>query len=434
LDLLTTFIKIKEVLRTGGSSKKNLKFDYDAFGMRVAKHIFDASNNWEKSTYYVRDLQGNVMATYEETVVTMLTHFKLKERDIYGSSRLGMNTEEVEMIGAIISDTNATHNIGAKYYEMSNYLGNVLAVVSDKPLPVDWNVDGAVDCFKAEIVSTTDYYPFGAPMAGRTLFSSSYRYGFNGMVKDDEISVDGGDYDFGARMYDSRLGRWWSLDALQVEYPSLSPYCFAANNPIFFYDKDGNGIGPGPSKVVNNSSKPITLTGDGNEIRKDGKEDRFRGAVVLNPGDSFVPATKTLSNGTVKKYGIITRKDGTTEETDIYDIDFIDVQPKQLMVFDDGVFSTENIYVDDQASAEYNNGPNDFVPEVDTQENRDQAEKEGKSTTVKFIKNPDKGEIDIDMNGGTITFTDKEITGTAPGHSTIIQITISSGDLETKGN
>jgi hypothetical protein len=89
LNLLTTFIKLKEVLRTGGSSKKNLKFDYDGFGMRVAKHIFDATNAWEKSTYYVRDPQGDVMATYEETVVTMLTHFKLKEHDIYVIDRLG---------------------------------------------------------------------------------------------------------------------------------------------------------------------------------------------------------------------------------------------------------------------------------------------------------------------------------------------------------
>jgi RHS repeat-associated protein len=231
--------KVKEVLRTGGSSKKNIKFDYDAFGMRVAKHIFDASNTWEKSTYYVRGPQGNVMATYEETVVSMLTHFKLKERDIYGSSRLGMNTEEVEMIGAVISDTNATHNIGLKYYEMSNHLRNVITVVSDKLLPIDWNVDGTVDCYKADIVSTSDYYPFGAPMAGRTFSSPSYRYAFNGKEKDDEVSVDGGDYDFGARIYDSRLGRWMSIDPSASKFPNQSPYNFANNSAIIIIDPDG---------------------------------------------------------------------------------------------------------------------------------------------------------------------------------------------------
>jgi hypothetical protein len=34
-----------------------------------------------------------------------------------------------------------------------------------------------------------------------------YRYGFNGMEKDDEVkNGKGNSYDFGARMYDSRLG------------------------------------------------------------------------------------------------------------------------------------------------------------------------------------------------------------------------------------
>jgi RHS repeat-associated protein len=232
--------KVKEVLRTGGSSKKNLKFDYDAFGMPIAKHIFDASNNWEKSTYYVRDPQGNVMATYEETVVMMLTHFKLKERDIYGGSRLGMNTEDVEMVGAIISDTNATHNIGVKYYEMSNHLGNVLTVVSDKPLPIDWDVDGTVDCFKADIVSASDYYPFGAPMTARTFTSSSYRYAFNGKEKDDEMHGNSGDsYDFGARIYDARLGRWLSCDPEAGEFPQHSPYHALYCNPIVTIDNNG---------------------------------------------------------------------------------------------------------------------------------------------------------------------------------------------------
>jgi hypothetical protein len=31
-------------------------------GQRVAKHVYDDTWNWEKSTYYVRDPQGNVMA------------------------------------------------------------------------------------------------------------------------------------------------------------------------------------------------------------------------------------------------------------------------------------------------------------------------------------------------------------------------------------
>jgi len=79
-------------------------------------------------------------------------------------------------------------------------------------------------------------------MPGRQFNSSSYKYGFNGKEKDDEINGGGNSYDFGARMYDSRLGRWLSLDPLQTKYPDLSPYSFVDNNPIYLIDPDGKRI------------------------------------------------------------------------------------------------------------------------------------------------------------------------------------------------
>lgn len=54
-------------------------------------------------TYYVRDAQGNVMATYERSYEsTTNTHtFTLVEQPIYGSSRLGMRTESVDIYSEI---------------------------------------------------------------------------------------------------------------------------------------------------------------------------------------------------------------------------------------------------------------------------------------------------------------------------------------------
>jgi len=70
-----------------------------------------------------------------------------------------------------------------------------------------------------------------------------YRYGFNGMEKDDEIkNIDGSSLDFGARMYDPRIGRWFSTDQLEASYPDLSPYNYVSNNPILFIDLDGKEI------------------------------------------------------------------------------------------------------------------------------------------------------------------------------------------------
>ena len=70
----------------------------------------------------------------------------------------------------------------------------------------------------------------------------SYRFGFNGKENDNEVKGTGNSVDFGARMYDSRLGRWMSMDPLQEIYVSLSSYQFAANNPVYFADSDGRKI------------------------------------------------------------------------------------------------------------------------------------------------------------------------------------------------
>ncbi|MDI1233768.1 MAG: hypothetical protein PSX81_05775 [bacterium] len=94
-------------------------------------------------------------------------------------------------------------------------------------------------------VSALKYYcTFGSPMPTRSWNdpNAKYKYGFNGKEKDNEINVDGGDYDFGSRIYDSRLGRWLALDPLMYEYPNLSTYNFANNSPIFLVDCDGKRI------------------------------------------------------------------------------------------------------------------------------------------------------------------------------------------------
>ncbi len=71
---------------------------------------------------------------------------------------------------------------------------------------------------------------------------SSYKYGFNGMEKDDEAKGNGNSLDFGARIYDPRLGRWLSLDPLAAKYPYASPYNFALNTPVQAKDPDGKKV------------------------------------------------------------------------------------------------------------------------------------------------------------------------------------------------
>ncbi len=77
-------------------------------------------------------------------------------------------------------------------------------------------------------------------MPERSVGSANYRYAFNGMEVDNEVSGNGNSYDFGARMYNPRLGRWFSPDYLKEKHPDKSPYAYATNSPILFMDPDGN--------------------------------------------------------------------------------------------------------------------------------------------------------------------------------------------------
>jgi YD repeat-containing protein len=56
--------KIKEIQREPGVNNRTLKFDYDAMGNRIAKHVWK-DETWERSTYYLLDAQGNQVSIYE---------------------------------------------------------------------------------------------------------------------------------------------------------------------------------------------------------------------------------------------------------------------------------------------------------------------------------------------------------------------------------
>lgn len=88
------------------------------------------------------------------------------------------------------------------------------------------------------------YYPFGMLLPGRHANTSDYRYGFNGKEMDNEIKGEGNSYDFGARMYDPRIGRFFSIDAYAEYFAGNSPYSYAMNSPLIFEDHNGDLINP----------------------------------------------------------------------------------------------------------------------------------------------------------------------------------------------
>ena len=95
--------------------------------------------------------------------------------------------------------------------------------------------------------------PFGSPLIGRSYEMDTtvgYRFGFNEKEKTDEIYGDGNGVDFGGRILDSRLGRWFSIDPTESKYPFFSPYSYCANSPIVFIDPDGKTIVDSKGKEV----------------------------------------------------------------------------------------------------------------------------------------------------------------------------------------
>jgi len=166
-----------------------------------------------------------------------------------------------------------TREIRTKHYELSDHLGNVRSVFSDLKLS-NLNANNEPIDFLADVESGNNFYSFGMLQPGRNFSSGNYRYGFNGMEKDDEVSGNGNSLDFGARMYDSRIGRWKKMD--EVVKPWLSQYQGFRGNPVNYLDPDGN------DEIHFYWSKETIVDDDGHEIVffvlshliiEDGKED-----------------------------------------------------------------------------------------------------------------------------------------------------------------
>ncbi len=211
--------KISRIAKTG---QPDIKYHYDASGNRVIKIAGGKTN------YYIRDAQGNTLAVYEDDGSGNLTW---KEQALYGSSRLGMWTPDISVSA---SGTSAWGIAGKKLFELTNHLGNVLAVVNDVK-----TFDGTA--YNPTIISANDYYPGGMGMPGRkySIANTNYRYGFNGKENDNEAKGDGNQQDYGMRIYDPRLVRFLSVDPITKKYPELTPYQFASNRTIDGIDLDG---------------------------------------------------------------------------------------------------------------------------------------------------------------------------------------------------
>ncbi len=173
---------------------------YRADGVKTTKAVYDASNRQTLNERYYGDLvlSNNVPA-----------------RILHADGVIELN-----------STMQATY-----YYHLKDHLGNVRAVVSP-----GFNNTTAIN-------QTNEYYPFGMvyTKTGGSLLDAvkPNKYKYNGK---EEQEMPGKWLDYGARFYDTQLGRFHTQDRFSEKYMGLTAYHYTANNPLKFIDINGDSV------------------------------------------------------------------------------------------------------------------------------------------------------------------------------------------------
>jgi len=155
---------------------------------------------------------------------------------------------------------------GLRNYELTDHLGNVRAVLTDRKSDTDQ--DGTYDY---ELVQSSDYFPFGMEIKGLgfTKARDGYRFGFNGMEKEKELG-EGNSYTTPFRQYDARIGRWLTMDP--ITHPWQGAYVAFNDNPIYYKDPSGLSGEGGDDKNTGTTNSGGTTHYSGSDVLPDSKQ------------------------------------------------------------------------------------------------------------------------------------------------------------------
>jgi RHS repeat-associated protein len=105
-----------------------------------------------------------------------------------------------------------------------------------------------------------DYYPFGLTFNSYSRENSAPQdYKYNGKEEQTELNL--GWLDYGQRMYQPELGRFFAQDRFAEKYYDHSPYGYALNNPALYIDINGDSVWTThASNVDKNGNTTVTHT------------------------------------------------------------------------------------------------------------------------------------------------------------------------------
>lgn len=171
----------------------------------------------------------------------------------------------VDPVGGDNTSTVYPHVILDKPVDKSGYL---YVFVSNETPNINVYFDNLqVTHKRGSLLEECHYYPFGLAIAGISSKSLAFggaenKYKYNSKEEQRKEFSDGSGLDwmdYGARMYTSQLGRYFSQDRLSEKFNSFTPYSYVNNDPIHFTDTNGDSINI--SKLIFNSDG--TLNKDG---------------------------------------------------------------------------------------------------------------------------------------------------------------------------
>lgn len=164
----------------------------------------------------------------------------------------------------------------------------------------------------------SNYYPFGLTMqaisgkANSTIVENKFKYNGKELQHNEFSDVSGlEEYDFGARMQDPQLGRFFSQDRFAEKYFSLNPYHYTANNPINYLDENGDYITI--DKKDDNGNVMLSLLYEGGKAYFYSKDKD--GNIVK--GDEWDGKDNFISQSISDLYDISSTKQGNTVVSDL---------------------------------------------------------------------------------------------------------------------